>query len=55
MEDRSTSTVGVCKLTLYGWAMEETFRLVFVTLGTCGIIAYLVHVARTEGTFNRRR
>jgi len=36
-------------------AMEETLRLLFVTLGACGIIAYLVHVARTEGTFKGKR
>ena len=34
--------------------MEE-FRLVFVSLGTLGIIGYLVYVALSEDPFNRRR
>jgi hypothetical protein len=36
-------------------AMDEVLRLVIVSLGTFGILAYLVYVARTEGSFNRRR
>jgi hypothetical protein len=35
--------------------MDEVLRLVIVSLGTFGILAYLVYVARTEGSFNRRR
>jgi hypothetical protein len=35
--------------------MDELLRIGFVSLGALGIIAYLVHVARTEGIFNRRR
>jgi len=35
--------------------MDEVFRLMFVTLGTVAIVAYLVYVARTEGTFNGKR
>ena len=38
-----------------GCVMDELFRLVFVTLGTFAILAYLVHVARTEGPFRPRR
>jgi hypothetical protein len=34
--------------------MDE-FRLVFVSLGALAIIGYLVYVALTESTFNRRR
>jgi hypothetical protein len=40
--------LGVC-------AMDELFRLAFVSFGTFAILAYLVYVACTEGTFNRRR
>jgi len=35
--------------------MDELLRLVFVSLGTFGILAYLAYVACTEGTFNRKR
>jgi hypothetical protein len=35
--------------------MDELLRLVIVSLGTFGILAYLVYVTRTEGSFNRRR
>jgi hypothetical protein len=33
--------------------MDQLLRLVFVSLGTFGILAYLVYVARTEGTWRR--
>jgi hypothetical protein len=36
-------------------AMEELLRLGFVSLGTFGILAYLVYVERTEDPFNWRR
>jgi preprotein translocase subunit Sss1 len=35
--------------------MDELLRLVFVSLGTLGIIGYLVYVALSESTFSRRR
>jgi len=35
--------------------MDELFRLVFVSLGTFTILAYLVYVARTEHNFPRKR
>jgi hypothetical protein len=35
--------------------MDELFRLVFVSVGTFAILAYLAYVARTEGTFHRKR
>jgi hypothetical protein len=35
--------------------MDELLRLVFVSLGTFAILAYLAYVACTEGTFNRKR
>ena len=35
--------------------MDELIRIGFVSVGTFAIFAYLVYVARTEGTFNRRR
>jgi hypothetical protein len=35
--------------------MDDLLRLVFVSLGTFAILAYLVYVARTEGSFDRRR
>jgi hypothetical protein len=50
-----TSIVRVFKHTLYGDVMDELLRIGFVSLGTLAILAYLVHVARTEGTFHRRR
>jgi hypothetical protein len=33
--------------------MDEVLRLVIVSLGTFGILAYLVYVARTEGSWRR--
>jgi hypothetical protein len=51
-----TSIVRSFKQALYReCAMDEVLRLVIVSLGTFGILAYLVYVARTEGSFNRRR
>jgi hypothetical protein len=48
--------VGSFKQALYQeGAMDELLRLVFVSVGTFAILAYLVYVARTEGSFNRRR
>jgi hypothetical protein len=38
-----------------GVCVMEEFRLVFVSLGTLGIISYLVYVALSEDPFNRRR
>ena len=35
--------------------MDETVRLLIVTLGASGILAYLLYLACTEHTFNRRR
>jgi hypothetical protein len=55
-EGDSTSIVQSFKQALYRErAMDELLRLVFVSLGTFAILTYLVYVARTEGTFNRRR